>query len=181
MNPLLYLALPVVWYVITEWNDSGKKPSETIREQLARAKGGGTLFARVVRWKSLVEEACSKYRNVPKSLVYATIQHESGGNPKARSNFNRPPYHAYGLMQLLPSTAKNMGVNYTDPEIYEPRSNIFGGVRLLSESLTRYKGDIGRVLAAYYGGPGNAKRPFKPGIEKYVQKSLALMKQYEGV
>lgn len=138
---------------------------------------------KVLRWKALVNKACKKYPRVKKSLVYATMKHESGGNPRARSTYKTKKGkigHAYGLMQIIPSTGRMYGLHSLS-ELYDPELNIEAGVHLLSDLLKKYKGDLERVLAAYYGGPGNAKRPFKPGIQKYINTSKSLMERYQDV
>lgn len=80
-------------------------------------------------------------------LLAALVQQESGGNPSARSSAG-----AIGLTQLLPSTAKDLGVDPNDPD-----QNLRGGALFLKQQLDRF-GDVRKALAAYNAGPARITR-----------------------
>ncbi len=92
----------------------------------------------------LIDQHASR-QGVRKDLVRAVIQVESGFNPRAVSNKG-----AVGLMQLMPATARQLGVQ--NP--FDPSENVRGGVAYLRQLLDRYDGDERLALAAYNAGPG---------------------------
>jgi soluble lytic murein transglycosylase-like protein len=89
--------------------------------------------------------AASKRFGVPAPFIKAVIHVESRFQPDAVS-----PVGAQGLMQLMPATAKELGVS--DP--FDPRQNIFGGTKYLARLTKKYNGDINDILAGYNAGPG---------------------------
>lgn len=103
-------------------------------------------------------------------LVRAVMQQESGGNARAVS-----PAGAQGLMQLMPPTAAQLGVQ--DP--FDPEQNIRGGVRFLKWLLDKYGGDETMALAAYNAGPVAVDRyggvpPFEE-TQRYVRSVRGMM------
>jgi soluble lytic murein transglycosylase-like protein len=100
------------------------------------------------RYEDLVL-AHSSANGLRPELVRAVIQVESGFNPRARS-----PKGAMGLMQLMPATARTLGVQ----NAWDPDDNIRGGTKYLRMLLDRYQGDERLALAAYNAGSGAVDR-----------------------
>ncbi len=116
------------------------------------------------RFDDTIEDQATRH-GVAADLVRAVIQAESAFNPIAVSSKG-----AMGLMQLMPSTARELGVS--DP--FHAEQNISGGVRYLKSLLTRYGDNVELALAAYNAGPGNVEKygdvpPFAE-TRRYVKK-----------
>jgi len=105
-------------------------------------------------------------------LVHAVVQVESGYNPRALSNKG-----AIGLMQLMPATARELGVG--DP--WDPEQNVRGGTAYLRQMIDMFSGDLELALAAYNAGPNavleNAGIPPYSDTRAYVRQVLCL---YDG-
>ncbi len=126
------------------------------------------LLSRVDKWDALIQQTARRH-GVDPHLVTAVLARESAGNPYAVSRAG-----AKGLMQLMPGTAKELGV--TDP--FSPEQNIDGGVRYLKQMLNMHNGDETLALASYNAGPGAVRRykgipPFKE-TQHYVTAVLDL-------
>lgn len=116
-----------------------------------------------------IRKAARRY-DLPEALIHSVIRTESNFRADAVS-----PAGAQGLMQLMPATARELGV--TDP--FDVQQNIDGGARYLRRMLDRFGGDLKLALAAYNAGPGTVARydghvPYRETRE-YVQRVLAGM------
>jgi len=99
---------------------------------------------RYARYDTFIAEASSLYA-LPQSLIRAIIKAESDYDPRVVSCAG-----AKGLMQLMPDVQKEQHVE----TVFDPRSNILGGTRLLRLNANRFRGDLVLTIAAYHAGPG---------------------------
>ena len=116
--------------------------------------------------KDKIIQIARKYGVDPK-LALAVAKHESGYNPRAKSHVG-----AMGIFQLMPATAKGLGIN----NAFDIEQNIDGGIRYLKQMLTANKGNVALALASYNAGLGNVQKykgvpPFKE-TRHYVKTIL---------
>lgn len=127
------------------------------------------------RYHSLIVETACRYKVEP-AIIKAIIMAESGFNPKAVSKVG-----ARGLMQLMPRTARSLGVK----DIFKPAHNIDAGVRYFKHLLDKYDGEIKLALAAYNAGSDNVRKyggvpPFKE-TKFYINKVLKYYEVYRTI
>ena len=132
-------------------------PLRRIQGLYRRHSRGGDVTDRVDRFETEIEHS-ARDQHLPPSLVKGIIAAESGGNMLARSAKG-----AKGLMQLMDSTCRDLGVS--NP--FHPVQNIRGGCRYLRELLDRHDDDIDLALAAYNAGP--ARVDAYGGIPPFVE------------
>jgi soluble lytic murein transglycosylase-like protein len=134
----------------------------------------------VVSWSSaehlfqpIVLKAANRHKVDP-AMVMAIIMAESSYNPKAISKKG-----AKGLMQLMPKTAKSLGVK----DSFDPEHNINAGVRYFKKLLNQYNGDVELALAAYNAGSGKVREhsgipPFR-ATKSYIKKVIDYFRYYK--
>ncbi len=128
----------------------------------------------LIRYDRIISRVSKRY-DVDPALIKAVIEVESDFNPRARSKAG-----AKGLMQLMPDTARGLGVT----DIYDPSANIEGGVKYLKRLLISFKRDVPLALAAYNAGENKVRKygaipPYKE-TQGYVAKVLEFRKKYIG-
>jgi soluble lytic murein transglycosylase-like protein len=136
----------------------GLVPDEVI-EEVASASASGDLRE--------LAAASARRHGLDPELVMAVVSVESDFQPQAVS-----PKGAQGLMQLMPATARGLGVK----DAFDPAENLDGGARYLKELIALYDGDVTKALAAYNAGPGAVARhkgvpPYKE-TRRYVREVL---------
>jgi len=119
------------------------------------------------RYDGFIRDASALY-HIPVPLIRSVLQVESDYDPRVVSRAG-----AQGLMQLMPATARGMGVT----EVYDPRQNIFGGTRFLRILANAFAGDLVLTISAYHAGPYAVKRysgiPPYQTTQKYVRWVLS--------
>ena len=140
--------------------DSGAPPVAALDDPLPENPAIGAI----------IDKASRRY-GVEAGLIKAIIKQESNFNPRAVSSAG-----AQGLMQLMPSTARGLGVS----DSFDPEQNVMAGTRFLKDMLHRYGGNLDDALAAYNWGPGNVDRhgSESAALPRETRNYLAKVKGY---
>lgn len=135
---------------------------------------GASLAERARPYNAIIEQAAKQYQ-LPVALVRAVVRTESNYNPRARSYKG-----AMGLMQLMPATARWLGVE----DAYDPVQNVFGGSKFLRLLANRFKGDMVLVIAGYHAGAGAVQKyggvPPYSTTRAYVKAVMRRFYKYRG-
>ncbi len=128
---------------------------------------------RLSNYDEIINEASETY-GVDKNIIKSVILAESSAKENAVSTAN-----AKGLMQIIDSTAQYLGIN----NVWDPKENIMGGAKYLSQLLRKYNGDLKFALAGYNAGPGNVDKyngipPFTE-TQTYVKRVIGYLKNFE--
>jgi soluble lytic murein transglycosylase-like protein len=120
-------------------------------------------------------ESVSVRHGVDPALVHAVIEAESNYRSTAKSQVG-----ARGLMQVMPATARDLGVT-SSRLLFDPAHNVEAGVKYLKFLFDRFEGDLPTVLAAYNAGPGAVDKysgiPPYPETQNYVRRVLSNLQQ----
>lgn len=149
-------------------------PGLTQKAAYALVPSRGRGMARSPKaYDQLIARAAARH-GLPPALIKAVVKAESNFQPHALSQKG-----AQGLMQLMPATAEDLGVD--DP--FRPEENVHGGTRYLREMYDRF-GDWEQALAAYNAGPGAVDRfggiPPYAETQQYVERVLHYYRRYDG-
>jgi Rod binding domain-containing protein len=132
-----------------------------------------TIDKRLAPFEPIISEAAEQH-GISASLLKAVIASESSAVSTARSSKS-----AKGLMQLIDSTAADMGVK----NVWDPKQNIFGGAKYLGQLLDRFDGNLEHALASYNAGPGAVEKhggvPPYPETKAYVKKVMNYLRYFE--
>ncbi len=130
---------------------------------------------RLNKYEGIINSASEQF-GVNKNLIKSVILTESAANEKAQSTAK-----AKGLMQLIDSTAAQMGVS----NVWDPQQNILGGTKYLAQLLQKFNGNVDLALASYNAGPENVEKyggvpPFEE-TQNYVKRVLGYLNHLNGV
>ncbi|MGE5633102.1 MAG: lytic transglycosylase domain-containing protein [Caulobacteraceae bacterium] len=155
--------------------DTGPSFENILQDELSGTAMGSIIPSRTSfvyngEFNQIIEDIAKKY-NISSSIIKAVIKAESDFDPNAVSKTG-----AMGLMQLMPDTAKALGVT----NAFDPIQNINGGVKYLKEMLAEFGGNLEYALAAYNAGPNSVKKyggipPFTE-TQNYVRSIMSTLR-----
>ena len=143
----------------------GRQPEVSKNQHAEQPQGAVHTTAEM---NAVIDKASAAY-GVDKGLISSVIQAESNFDVNATS-----PKGAMGLMQLMPETARGLGVS----NAYDPEQNVMAGTCYLKSMLDRYNGDVRLALAAYNWGMGNLERSTGSMPEETRSYIARIMKSY---
>ncbi len=147
------------------------------RKASTSVKGDGSFQSYLGETKELdvIFQKAAKTYGVDVNLLKSVARVESNFHANAVSGAG-----AVGIMQLMPNTAKGLGVKNS----YDPEQNIMGGAKLISQLMKKYDGDLELTLAGYNAGTGNVQKyggvPPWQSVHKYIDKVLGYYKESGG-
>jgi hypothetical protein len=143
------------------YNENREQKARRTSSTLLSPPRGSDLSDKIARY--------ARAQGLSPRLVQAVVQVESGYNPRALSSKG-----AMGLMQLMPDTARDLGV----VDAYDPDQNLRGGTRYLWQQIRRFQGNLELALAAYNAGPTAVARhdgvPPYEETRRYIAKVMSL-------
>ncbi|MDP2363776.1 MAG: transglycosylase SLT domain-containing protein [Ignavibacteria bacterium] len=145
----------------------------TNTSEIPVVKPSNQSLNRLSNYEDIIRQASETY-GVDKNIIKSVILAESSAKENAVSTAN-----AKGLMQIIDSTAKYLGIN----NVWDPKENIMGGAKYLSELLRKYSGNLKFALAGYNAGPGNVDKydgipPFTE-TQIYVKRVIGYLNNFE--
>ncbi len=158
----------------TPLNQEKKTENQINSKVLPSISPSKKALERLSQYQNIINNASNLY-GVDKNVIKSVILTESAAKEKAVSGAK-----AKGLMQLIDSTANDMGVK----NIWDPKQNIYGGTKYLAEMLRKYNGNLNLALASYNAGPGNVDKyggipPFEE-TKNYVKRVVGYLNHLNG-
>ena len=155
----------------TGFSDELSKKTAAIDEPDTHEEPPGQAKKTDGRYEDIVRTAARRF-GLPEELIMAVIRQESGFDSTAVSSKG-----AMGLMQLMPETARVLGVE--NP--FNPEENIFGGTRYLVDLINQYDGNLNLALAAYNAGPNRVDNevPEITETEDFIDSVLKRYQSYQ--